>query len=100
MAGGEPKPADGLFAADLISPAVAAELPAGYVMRSLRRSDFASGFLDCLRVLTTVGDYSEADFGARFDWMTRQDGYFVVVIEDTATGRVVGTGNVVVEYKL
>lgn len=91
----------GLFSSDLISPAVAAALPEGYVVRALRRSDYATGFLDCLRVLTTVGDISEAAFDDRYAWLARQDGtYYVLVIEDTNVGKVVGTGSLIVERKL
>ncbi|EFX04939.1 glucosamine 6-phosphate acetyltransferase [Grosmannia clavigera kw1407] len=92
--------AEGLFTDELVSPEVAAVLPTGYRVRSLRRTDYASGFLDCLRVLTTVGDVSEAAFVERYDWMAGQNGsYFVLVIEDTAVGKVVGTGALLVERK-
>ncbi|KAL5598342.1 hypothetical protein BROUX41_003599 [Berkeleyomyces rouxiae] len=88
-----------LFSRDLISPEVAAQLPEGYIARALRPSDYATGFLDCLRVLTTVGDITEAAFHERFEWMTKQDGYYVLAIEDTATGKIVGTGALIVERK-
>ncbi|KAL8964238.1 MAG: hypothetical protein Q9183_004595 [Haloplaca sp. 2 TL-2023] len=55
--------------------------------------------LDCLRILTTVGDITEGKWNERYDWMARRgDEYFVCVIED-AGKRVVGTGCVVVERK-
>ncbi|KAL1896262.1 Glucosamine-phosphate N-acetyltransferase-like protein [Ceratocystis pirilliformis] len=88
-----------LFSTDLISPEVAAQLPEGYIARSLRSSDYATGFLDCLRVLTTVGDVTETAFHERFEWMAKQDGYYVLAIEDTATGKIVGTGALIVERK-
>lgn len=89
----------GLFGDELISPEVAKALPEGYKIRALRQSDFNAGFLDCLRVLTTVGDITEAAFAERFAWLSRQDGgYYVLVIEDG--GRVVGTGALIVERKL
>jgi hypothetical protein len=89
----------GLFGDELISPEVAKALPEGYKIRALRQSDFNAGFLDCLRVLTTVGDITEAEFAERFAWLTRQDGgYYILVIEDG--GRVVGTGALIVERKL
>ncbi len=91
----------GLFSSELVSPDVAAVLPAGYRVRALRRTDYHSGFLDCLRVLTTVGDITEAQFQERYDWISRQDGgYFILVIEDTNVGKVVGTGALLVERKL
>ncbi|KAF3759941.1 acyl-CoA N-acyltransferase [Cryphonectria parasitica EP155] len=89
----------GLFGDDLLSPDVAAALPTGYKIRALRRADYHAGFLDCLRVLTTVGDISEDQFSGRFDWIRRQDGsYYVLVIED-GEGRVVGTGALIAERK-
>ncbi len=92
---------EGFFSADLVSPEVAAALPEGYTIRALRKSDYSTGFLDCLRVLTTVGDISEAHFEERYSWLARQDGgYYILVIEDTSVGKVVGTGALIVERKL
>ncbi|KAI1634622.1 glucosamine 6-phosphate N-acetyltransferase [Biscogniauxia mediterranea] len=88
-----------LFSSDLISPEVTAALPKGYVARSLRPSDYDTGFLDCLRVLTTVGEISKEAFDAQFQWMSSQKTYYVLVIEDTASGKVVATGNLLVERK-
>lgn len=91
--------AAGLFGDDLISPSVAAALPEGYKIRALRQSDYYIGFLDCLRVLTTVGEISEEQFAERFAWISKQDGsYYVLVIEDG--GRIVGTGALIAERKL
>jgi len=89
-----------LFSSSLISPSVASALPETYTIRPLRASDYANGFLDVLRVLTTVGDISEEAFGHRFQEMSREgSGYHVLVILD-GTGKVVGTGCLVVERKL
>ncbi|KAK2625382.1 hypothetical protein QTJ16_004694 [Diplocarpon rosae] len=96
-----PTPVDepGLFGPELISPTVAASLPSTYTLRALRKSDYSIGFLDVLRVLTTVGDISEEAWNERYDWMSGQgkDGYYLLVIEDQ--GRVVGTGALIVERK-
>lgn len=92
-------PDAGLFGDELISPEVAKALPEGYKIRALRQSDYHAGFLDCLRVLTTVGEITEAQFAERFEWIGRQDGgYYILVIEDG--GKVVGTGALIVERKL
>ena len=97
---------DPLFSPTLISPSVAAELPENYTVRPLRRSDYHQGFLDVLRVLTTVGDISEDKWNERYDWMSkRNDEYFLLCIldgsgEKTGEGRIVGTGAVIVERKL
>jgi glucosamine-phosphate N-acetyltransferase len=96
------KPQDGLFSEDLISEDVSASLPQGYRLRALRRSDFNSGFLDCLRVLTTVGDISEEKFQKQYDNMVAQEGYYIIVIEDPSREKnfVVATGALIVEHKL
>ncbi|EAA36297.1 glucosamine 6-phosphate N-acetyltransferase [Neurospora crassa] len=91
-----------LFSADLLSPEVQSALPEGYKLRALRPTDYDTGFLDCLRVLTTVGDITKEQFQDRYNWISRQDGgYFILVIEDTNSSppRVVGTGAVLVERK-
>ena len=94
--------ATSLFSSDLLSPEVQAALPEGYVLRTLRRDDYASGFLDCLRVLTTVGDVTEEGFQQQFDTMEKQGGYYLIVIEDTSLTEspVVATGALIVERKL
>ncbi|KAK4248703.1 acyl-CoA N-acyltransferase [Corynascus novoguineensis] len=92
----------GLFSDNYLSPQVQAALPEGYKLRALRRNDFDAGFLDCLRVLTTVGDISKEAWEERYDWIARQDGtYFIVVIEDTTSNppRIVGTGALLAERK-
>lgn len=91
-----------LFSADLLSPEVASALPEGYRVRALQRNDFAGGFLDCLRVLTTVGDLDAAGFEKQYDWMAAQGTYYIIVIEDTSRteNAVVGTGALIVERKL
>ena len=48
-----------LFSPELISPEVLKALPEGYNCRPLEKKDYHNGFLDVLRVLTTVGDISE-----------------------------------------
>jgi glucosamine-phosphate N-acetyltransferase len=88
-----------LFSASLISPEVAASLPEGYTIRPVRRSDYKRGFLDVLRVLTTVGDITEEQWSERFDWISaRNDEYYLLVICDN-NDRVVGTGSLIVERK-
>ncbi|MCJ1326963.1 Glucosamine-phosphate N-acetyltransferase-like protein [Thelotrema lepadinum] len=74
-------------------------LPPSYSIRPLRRSDYSTGMLDVLKVLTTVGDISEAAWTERFDYMASSKGtYYILVVLD-GEGKVVGTGGVVVERK-
>jgi len=92
--------ASGLFTSELVSPTIAAQLPDTYTLRALQKSDYARGFLDCLRVLTTVGEITEAQWDERYEWMANQGkgGYYLLVIDDG--NRVVGTGALIVERKL
>lgn len=104
MNGTAQAPTETLFPTSLISPSVAAALPQGYTIRPLQRGDFAAGFLDVLRVLTTVGEVSQSDFESRFDEMKQTGsggavGSHVLVILD-GEGKVVGTGALLVERKL
>lgn len=88
-----------LFSSQLISPEVLAALPPGYTIRPLRRSDFQRGYLDVLRVLTTVGEVSDEQWNERYDWISsRNDEYYLLVVCDEAE-RIVGTGSLIVERK-
>lgn len=88
-----------LFSPELISPAVQEVLPEGYTCRPLQSADYQKGFLDVLRVLTTVGDINEERWADRYEWIKkRNDEYFLLVILD-GNERVVGTGALVVERK-
>lgn len=95
---------EGLFSQMLIPEAVTEKLPEGYKLRALRETDFDTGFLECLRVLTTVGDITQGQFVEQFRKMKQQQDYYIVVIEDTnRTDRessVVATGALIVEHKL
>jgi len=89
-------------------------LPEGYTIRPLQKSDYGAGMLDVLRVLTSVGEVGEEEWGGRWEWMRGVNGmgegdkgrggnggvgmYYVLVVE--CEGKVVGTGAVVVERKL
>lgn len=88
-----------LFSSQLISPEVLAALPPGYTIRPLCRSDFQRGYLDVLRVLTTVGEVSDEQWNQRYDWISsRNDEYYLLVVCDEAE-RIVGTGSLIVERK-
>ncbi|OOF93493.1 hypothetical protein ASPCADRAFT_209452 [Aspergillus carbonarius ITEM 5010] len=88
-----------LFPASLISPEVAAILPENYTIRPVRRSDYQRGYLDVLRVLTTVGDITEEQWNQRYDWISsRNDEYYLLVVCD-GEDRIVGTGSLIVERK-
>ncbi|EEH43300.1 glucosamine 6-phosphate N-acetyltransferase [Paracoccidioides brasiliensis Pb18] len=88
-----------LFCPTYISPSVQAQLPENYTIRPLRRSDYTSGYLDVLRELTSVGDFTMDQWNERYDWMAkRNEEYFLLVVCD-GHGTVVGTGSLIVERK-
>ena len=88
-----------LFSPSLISPPVASSLPENYSIRPLQRSDYHAGFLDVLRVLTTVGDIGEARWEEQYRWMqTRNQEYFILVVSDGK--QIVGAGTLLAERKL
>lgn len=88
-----------LFAPSLIAAEIAAGLPDGFTIRPLQKDDFHKGYLDCLRVLTWVGDLSREEWSQRYDDMASATGtYYLLVME--AHGWVVGTGSLIVERKL
>lgn len=88
-----------LFSSSLISDEVVSSLPTGFSIRPLHRQDFKKGYLDCLRVLTWVGDLTEEEWNSRFDEMARATGtYYLLALEHK--DRIVGTGSLVVERKL
>jgi glucosamine-phosphate N-acetyltransferase len=93
-----------LFPPSLIPQSVQAALPEGYKIRPLEAADFHEGFLDVLRVLTSVGDISETAWSERYEWMAkRSEEYFLIVIVDQSRpkgSQVVGTGALIVEKKL
>ncbi|KAF5008244.1 hypothetical protein FDECE_5480 [Fusarium decemcellulare] len=88
-----------LFSPSLISADAAVLFPDAFTVRPLDRGDYAKGFLDCLRVLSHVGDVTEEQFGERFDWMKTQGQgvHYHIVIEHE--GIIVGTGALIVERK-
>jgi glucosamine-phosphate N-acetyltransferase len=89
----------GLFPSSLISSTVTASLPEGYTARALEKKDYERGYLDCLRVLTHVGELTVEQFNERYDEMDALKGtYYLLVLEHE--GRIVGTGSLIVERKL
>lgn len=69
-------------------------------MRPLQRSDYKAGFLDVLRVLTTVGDIDEQSWNEHYDWISRRDDTYYILVVCDGKGRIVGCGSLVVERKL
>ncbi|KAL7897211.1 acyl-CoA N-acyltransferase [Trichoderma sp. SZMC 28014] len=85
-----------IFPASLLSKDAAAALPDGYTIRPLEKGDYAKGFLECLRDLTWMDNLTEQEFNERYDEMSGPPYYYLVIEQ---TGRIVGTGAVIVEKK-
>jgi glucosamine-phosphate N-acetyltransferase len=94
---------DPLFSPSALPTSQQLGLPDSYTVRPLNIKDYHNGFLDVLRVLTTVGDITEAAWNDRYSWMAKKNAegveYAVLCIED-GQGKVVGTGCLLIERKL
>lgn len=88
-----------IFDGRLVSQQVWSDLPNGYHIRPLQRSDYGRGYMDVVRIVGKTGWVGEDVWEARCEWLRRNsDNYFIVVIldpEDT----VVATGTVLFERK-
>ncbi|XP_071961906.1 glucosamine 6-phosphate N-acetyltransferase-like [Antedon mediterranea] len=70
------------------------------IMRPLSATDYQKGFLDLLRQLTSVGEVTEEQFIEQFEHMRScKNTYYIIVIEDVSTGRIVACGTLIVERK-
>eukprot|EP00842_Homolaphlyctis_polyrhiza_P003986 jgi/Hompol1/4589/HPOL_003734-RA len=88
------------FSKELISQEIQDQLPEGFVIRPLELEDYDRGYLQVLAELTTVGEISKESFTERFEWLKSHNSeYFCIVVHETATGRVVGSGNILIERK-
>lgn len=81
-------------------PGCSSEPGEGLRARPLQRGDYDKGYLSLLSQLTHVGEYSREVYEAQFDAMRAAPGcHYVLVVEDTAQGRVVCNGSLIVERK-
>ncbi|KAK7487144.1 hypothetical protein BaRGS_00021639 [Batillaria attramentaria] len=72
----------------------------GLSLRPLALGDFHNGYLQLLKQLTKVGDISQEQFEDRFKKMKAcPDTYYIVVLEDTKVGQIVGSATLVKEQK-
>ena len=73
------------------------------VLRPLARDDFDKGYLDLLKQLTEIGEISPERFDERFSIMQKSAKlpalYYVCVLEDYETNRVIGSATLQLEYK-
>lgn len=71
--------------------------------RPLSVHDYDSGYVELLSKLTLVGNVTKDNYIARFDRMKKvnelEDHYIIVVIEDTATKKVIAASTLFLELK-
>ncbi|KAL3995242.1 Acetyltransferase (GNAT) domain family protein [Acanthocheilonema viteae] len=77
------------------------EIPEGYCLRPLMSTDYYRGYLELLAQLTVVGDVTEEMFLQRFSLMRNMSPptYYVIVIEQKETRRIVASATLVLEWK-
>lgn len=91
---------DFLFDPNLLDDIISqAPLDADLKLRPLNCHDYSSGFIDLLSQLTNVGTHDESTFTKQFSLMKEAEVYFIVVIEDVTTKRVVAATTLFLEYK-
>ncbi|XP_049788656.1 probable glucosamine 6-phosphate N-acetyltransferase isoform X2 [Schistocerca nitens] len=70
------------------------------LVRPLCRADYEKGFVQLLGQLTSVGDITKEQFLRRYAEMNAcKNTYFITVIEDTITNRIIGAATLVIEQK-
>jgi len=89
-----------LFNSDLISQQVSSDLPKGYSIRPLCRSDYGRGFMDVARAIGKTGCVGEDMWDVRCEWLRQNtETYFILVILDP-DDIVVASGTILFERKL
>uniref|UniRef100_A0A069DQ84 Glucosamine 6-phosphate N-acetyltransferase n=1 Tax=Panstrongylus megistus TaxID=65343 RepID=A0A069DQ84_9HEMI len=69
-------------------------------IRPLRINDYEAGYMQLLSQLTEVGEYDKEKFIETFKLMKQHKGmYYIIVIEDVASGQVIGSGTLFIEQK-
>ncbi|CAD5121880.1 unnamed protein product [Dimorphilus gyrociliatus] len=72
----------------------------GLVVRPLRDDDIHRDYLLLMSQLTKVGIVTEEQFKKRFEDMKRCEGtYYILVIEDKSTNKIVGSSSLIFEQK-
>ncbi|XP_075266107.1 glucosamine 6-phosphate N-acetyltransferase-like [Convolutriloba macropyga] len=75
-------------------------LAKNFQLRPLEPSDFAKGYCELLKQLTSVGEITYDQFLQQFNSMkASKDSYLITVVEDLTEKRIVGTTTVVTELK-
>uniref|UniRef100_A0A6B2LPJ2 Glucosamine 6-phosphate N-acetyltransferase n=1 Tax=Arcella intermedia TaxID=1963864 RepID=A0A6B2LPJ2_9EUKA len=61
--------------------------------------DYSKGYMDVLAQLTHVWTVTEESFKKRFLEMKADGNYYIVVMENTSTGKIVASGTLLLEKK-
>ncbi|CAI2354412.1 unnamed protein product [Caenorhabditis sp. 36 PRJEB53466] len=89
-----------VFDESLLVSHVPTDVPADLKVRPLAIDDFSKGYLELLAQLTSVGNLDKEAFEKQFEAMKKSvPNYHIVVIEDRATEKVVGSATLVIEMK-
>ncbi|KAJ2851118.1 Glucosamine-phosphate N-acetyltransferase-like protein [Coemansia brasiliensis] len=88
-----------LFSSSVLGTSVVSQVPENHILRPLEATDYRKGFMDCLSNLTVTGQVSEQMFQESFEEMQRTGCYFIIVVEDLSTGKIVASGTLLVEQK-
>ncbi|KAL7421202.1 Glucosamine-phosphate N-acetyltransferase-like protein [Cryptotrichosporon argae] len=91
---------DHLFDPSLMPSGSRQHLPSDLLFRPLCAADGDNGHLELLSVLTSAPQLSAQVYADRFAYMKAcPDTYYVTVIADKATGRLVACGTLIIERK-
>ncbi|XP_076164333.1 glucosamine 6-phosphate N-acetyltransferase [Ptiloglossa arizonensis] len=71
----------------------------GLLIRPLKSDDYDRDFLQLLTQLTDVGNVSKEQFLSRFHMMKGTGSYYIIVIEDMSTGKIIASATLVAEQK-
>jgi hypothetical protein len=97
------EPNSPIFNPSLLPVRVLDDLPPGYIMRPLARSDKDKGFLEVLRATGKVGYVSNKRWDERCEYLYKraeQGDEYILVIVDFTKDKVVGVGRWVAERGL
>lgn len=69
------------------------------IIRELRETDYNIGYMDCVNELTTPVQVDYNTFINRYNKLKESKEYYVLVVEDKKTNKIIGSGTLFLEYK-
>lgn len=88
-----------LFNHSLINKDIQVQLPFPYFLRSLSIDDYHKGYFNLLSQLSSSVVMSYDNFVDIFDSMKTNHSYYVVIVEDLESNKIVGTATLIIEQK-